>query len=108
VPSSRKATVETLVEACRDRGHAVLAGEPGVGKTCVQRIEQVAVGGSEDLIVMGFRPVSRDERLAEALIRYEVRSEDGVVDRGEFRIVQRSAGAKTVSKKDVLGRPAED
>jgi type II secretory pathway predicted ATPase ExeA len=37
VPSSRKATVETLVETCRDRGHAVLAGEPGVGKTCVLR-----------------------------------------------------------------------
>ena len=37
VPSSRKGTVETLVETCRDRGHAVLVGEPGVGKTCVLR-----------------------------------------------------------------------
>jgi type II secretory pathway predicted ATPase ExeA len=37
VPSSRKGTVETLVESCRDRGHAVLVGEPGVGKTCVLR-----------------------------------------------------------------------
>lgn len=37
VPSSRKAAVETLVESCRERGHAVLVGEPGVGKTCVLR-----------------------------------------------------------------------
>lgn len=37
VPTSRKSTVETLVETCRDRGHAVLVGEPGVGKTCVLR-----------------------------------------------------------------------
>jgi general secretion pathway protein A len=37
VPSSRKGTIETLVEVCRDRGHAVLVGEPGVGKTCVLR-----------------------------------------------------------------------
>lgn len=37
VPSSRKATVERLVETCRERGHAVLVGEPGVGKTCVLR-----------------------------------------------------------------------
>ena len=37
VPCSRKSTVERLVETCRERGHAVLAGEPGVGKTCVLR-----------------------------------------------------------------------
>jgi general secretion pathway protein A len=37
VPSSRKGTLESLVESCRDRGHAVLVGEPGVGKTCVLR-----------------------------------------------------------------------
>ena len=37
VPASRKGVVESLVEACRDRGHAVLVGEPGVGKTCVLR-----------------------------------------------------------------------
>lgn len=37
VPSSRKGVVERLVETCRDRGHAVLAGEPGVGKTCILR-----------------------------------------------------------------------
>lgn len=37
VPASRKTTVETLVDSCRERGHAVLVGEPGVGKTCVLR-----------------------------------------------------------------------
>lgn len=37
VPASRKGTVESLIETCRDRGHAVLVGEPGVGKTCVLR-----------------------------------------------------------------------
>jgi general secretion pathway protein A len=37
VPSSRQASVDRLVEACHERGHAVLVGEPGVGKTCVLR-----------------------------------------------------------------------
>ena len=37
VPAARAAAIERLVDACRDRGHAVLAGEPGVGKTCVLR-----------------------------------------------------------------------
>ena len=37
VPTSRKGNVDLLVESCRDRGHAVLVGEPGVGKTCVLR-----------------------------------------------------------------------
>jgi general secretion pathway protein A len=37
VPASRKHAVERLVEACRERAHAVLVGEPGVGKTCVLR-----------------------------------------------------------------------
>jgi type II secretory pathway predicted ATPase ExeA len=37
IPASRKGAVERLVETCRERGHAVLVGEPGVGKTCVLR-----------------------------------------------------------------------
>jgi general secretion pathway protein A len=37
VPASRMGAVERLVESCRDHGHAVLVGEPGVGKTCVLR-----------------------------------------------------------------------
>lgn len=37
VPTSRNGAVDRLVETCRDRGHAVLVGEPGVGKTCVLR-----------------------------------------------------------------------
>lgn len=37
VPSTRKAIVDQFVEACRERGHVLLTGEPGVGKTCVLR-----------------------------------------------------------------------
>jgi len=37
VPSSRKQLVTDLVDACRERGHVLLTGEPGVGKTCVLR-----------------------------------------------------------------------
>ncbi len=37
VPSSRKAVVDDVVEACHERGHLLLTGEPGVGKTCVLR-----------------------------------------------------------------------
>lgn len=37
VPSSRKRVVERLVEACHERGHVLLTGEPGIGKTCVLR-----------------------------------------------------------------------
>lgn len=36
-PASRLATVEQLVGSCREHGHALLVGEPGVGKTCVLR-----------------------------------------------------------------------
>lgn len=37
VPSSRRRLVDDLVEACHERGHVLLTGEPGVGKTCVLR-----------------------------------------------------------------------
>jgi general secretion pathway protein A len=37
VPSSRKSIVDDLVDACHERGHVSLTGEPGVGKTCVLR-----------------------------------------------------------------------
>jgi general secretion pathway protein A len=37
VPASRASAVERLVETCHDHGHALLVGEPGVGKTCVLR-----------------------------------------------------------------------
>ena len=37
VPASRQRLVEQLVEATQERGHALLTGEPGVGKTCVLR-----------------------------------------------------------------------
>lgn len=37
VPSSRLRVVDHVVEACHGRGHILLTGEPGVGKTCVLR-----------------------------------------------------------------------
>ena len=37
VPSSRGPVVDDLVDACEERGHALLTGEPGVGKSCVLR-----------------------------------------------------------------------
>jgi general secretion pathway protein A len=36
-PSSRVRVVDDLVDACSERGHVLLTGEPGVGKTCVLR-----------------------------------------------------------------------
>jgi general secretion pathway protein A len=37
LPASRKDLVDDLVDACTGRGHVLLTGEPGVGKTCVLR-----------------------------------------------------------------------
>lgn len=37
VPTSRQRVLDRLVEACGERGHISLTGEPGVGKTCVLR-----------------------------------------------------------------------
>jgi len=38
LPSSRKELVDSLVDALSERQHAVLVGEPGVGKTCSLRV----------------------------------------------------------------------
>lgn len=37
VPSSRLTVVDQVVEACAERAHTLMVGEPGVGKTCVLR-----------------------------------------------------------------------
>lgn len=37
VPASREKRVDRLVEACHEREHSLLVGDPGVGKTCVLR-----------------------------------------------------------------------
>jgi general secretion pathway protein A len=37
VPTSRRRIVDDLVAASHERGHILLTGEPGVGKTCVLR-----------------------------------------------------------------------
>jgi general secretion pathway protein A len=36
-PTSRRKIIDDLVDACHERGHVLLVGEPGVGKTCVLR-----------------------------------------------------------------------
>ena len=37
LPASKQALVDDLVEAVEERQHALLVGEPGVGKTCTLR-----------------------------------------------------------------------
>jgi len=37
LPSSRKDVVDQLVEAMHDHQHAIVVGEPGIGKTCTLR-----------------------------------------------------------------------
>lgn len=37
VPDSRQRVVHDIVTACEERGHVLLTGQPGVGKTCVLR-----------------------------------------------------------------------
>jgi general secretion pathway protein A len=37
LPAARKTAVDELVGACAENDHALLVGEPGVGKTCVLR-----------------------------------------------------------------------
>lgn len=37
VPSSRAHLLDELDDGCQERGHMLLTGEPGVGKTCVLR-----------------------------------------------------------------------
>ena len=37
LPTSRKGVVNALLSACHQRGHVLLTGEAGVGKTCVLR-----------------------------------------------------------------------
>jgi type II secretory pathway predicted ATPase ExeA len=45
LPPSKKSLVDELVECIHERKHAVLTGEPGVGKTCVLRALRHALGG---------------------------------------------------------------
>jgi general secretion pathway protein A len=37
LPSSRKSVIDDLIEAMQDHQHAVLVGDPGIGKTCILR-----------------------------------------------------------------------
>ena len=44
LPPSKKGVVSDLVECVQERKHAVVTGEPGVGKTCVLRAARNALG----------------------------------------------------------------
>lgn len=46
VPSSRKHVVADVVDAVAERGHVLLTGEPGVGKTCILRAVRRQLPGS--------------------------------------------------------------
>jgi len=46
VPASRAPLIDELVDACHSRGHVLLTGEPGVGKTCVLRALRYRLGDS--------------------------------------------------------------
>lgn len=46
-PSSRKEIVDDLVDALSERQHAVIVGEPGVGKTCTLRALRARLPESE-------------------------------------------------------------
>lgn len=48
LPESKRAIVDELVTCVHERRHAVVTGEPGVGKTCVLRALRHALGGSHD------------------------------------------------------------
>jgi type II secretory pathway predicted ATPase ExeA len=45
LPPSKQGLVDELVECVHERKHAVLTGEPGVGKTCVLRALRQALSG---------------------------------------------------------------
>jgi general secretion pathway protein A len=44
LPPSKRALVDELVECVHEKKHAVITGEPGVGKTCVLRALRHALG----------------------------------------------------------------
>ena len=47
LPDSKRAVVDELVACVHERKHAVVTGEPGVGKTCVLRALRHALGTSQ-------------------------------------------------------------
>ena len=47
LPESKRAIVDELVACVHERKHAVVTGEPGVGKTCVLRALRQALGTSQ-------------------------------------------------------------
>ena len=47
LPDSKRAVVDELVTCVQERKHAVVTGEPGVGKTCVLRALRHALGTSQ-------------------------------------------------------------
>ena len=47
LPDSKRGIVSELVDCVQERRHAVVTGEPGVGKTCVLRALRHALGTSQ-------------------------------------------------------------
>ena len=47
LPESKRSIVDELVTCVHERRHAVVTGEPGVGKTCVMRALRHALGSSQ-------------------------------------------------------------
>jgi general secretion pathway protein A len=47
LPDSKRSLVDELVTCVHERKHAVITGEPGVGKTCVLRALRHALGSSQ-------------------------------------------------------------
>ena len=47
LPESKRTIVDELVACVHERRHAVVTGEPGVGKTCVMRALRHALGSSQ-------------------------------------------------------------
>lgn len=85
------------VEHCRARG--------GSGQVR-QRIKQVAAGGSEELIAVGFVAAPDLVEGAKTIleIAYSARSEDGLVTAGGFSARVTVAESRSLTKSDVLGR----
>ena len=73
----------------------------GVGEIR-QRVKQIAVGGHEDLIAMGFQAqtMSQSDEDVQIEITYNVRSEDGVTTEGKFSVTMHFRGTVEFSMKE--------
>jgi type II secretory pathway predicted ATPase ExeA len=66
LPDSKRGLVDELVACVQERKHAVVTGEPGVGKTCVLRALRHALGADQSLRLTYCHNVTRPTRLLSA------------------------------------------